>query len=482
MHTRNTRFYSLILILIDTFVLLGAFTLAYILRVQYDPRPLLANVYAAEYLNAFLVIIPFWILVFASLGLYQRSTYNRRLVEWAKIGIGSFIGVLLVIGWQYVSNQDILPARLVAAYVFIAAFVLIVFEREVLRLIRSVMFRFGKGVRRLLIIGSSSATKDIARSLADTRKSGYEVVAIAGPKANLPAGIHVHHYSMVETALRDIDMNGITSIIQTDLYDDAERNQKVLSAAQTHHIEYSFIPGEAEFYSGKNTVDVFLGYPMITVHQTPLVGWGAILKRVFDFFVSLILVIILSPLFIVIAILQKIFNPGTIFYRNERLSQFSKPVELLKFRSMTHLPGWDSHNVDDAAEFRAMGREDLAIEYEKNRKVSKDPRVNAFGRFIRATSIDELPGIFNVLNGDLSLVGPRPILPQEVKFSPKRTALLHSVKSGVTGLWQVSGRSDLSFDERIELELFYAQNWTFWLDIKILFKTIAVVLKRSGAK
>ena len=129
-----------------------------------------------------------------------------------------------------------------------------------------------------------------------------------------------------------------------------------------------------------------------------------------------------------------------------------------------------------------MGREDLALEYEKNRKVENDPRITMFGKFLRSTSLDELPQIFNVLRGDLSLVGPRPILPQEANFSPTRTALLHSVKSGVTGLWQVSGRSNLSFEERIELELFYAQNWSFWLDIKILFKTLAVVFRRNGAK
>jgi exopolysaccharide biosynthesis polyprenyl glycosylphosphotransferase len=344
------------------------------------------------------------------------------------------------------------------------------------------MFRYGKGVRRVLVIGASNATIDIALNLADTTKSGYEIVAIAGPKKMMPEGLHVHHYSLVETALRDIEMNGINTIIQTDLYDSPERNQKILSAAQTHHIEYSFIPGEAEFYSGKNTVDVFLGYPMITIYQTPLVGWGAIVKRIFDLVISLILVVILSPLFIVIAILQKVLNPGTILYKNERLSRFSKTIYLYKFRSMTHLPGWDSNNVDDAAEYRAMGREDLAEEYEKNHKVANDPRVNAFGRFLRASSIDELPQIFNVLRGQLSLVGPRPVLPQEVHLAKSRTALLHSVKSGVTGLWQVSGRNELSFEERIELELFYAQNWTFWLDIKILFKTILVVLKRSGAK
>ncbi len=129
-----------------------------------------------------------------------------------------------------------------------------------------------------------------------------------------------------------------------------------------------------------------------------------------------------------------------------------------------------------------MGREDLAKEYETRRKVNNDPRITPFGRWLRATSIDELPQIFNVLRGDISLVGPRPILPQEVKLAKGRTALLHSVKSGMTGLWQVSGRSELSFDDRIELELFYAQNWSFWLDIKILFKTALVVVQRKGAK
>lgn len=483
MSTRNTKFYSLILIIIDTFVLLAAFTLAYVLRVQYDPRPLVANVYAYDYLYTFLILVPFWILVFASLGLYKPSTYNRRLVEWAKIAIGSFIGILIVIGWQYASGQEIFPARLVAVYALVASFVLLLVEREILRYIRSLLFRYGKGVKRVLIIGSSDATNDIAKSLANTIKSGYVVVAIAGPKKLLPKDLDVHHYSLVESALRDININGITTIIQTDLYESPERNQRILNAAQTHHIEYSFIPGETEFYSGKNTVDVFLGYPMITVYQTPLVGWGAIIKRIFDLIVSLVLIIILSPLFIVVIVLQKLLNPGTIFYVNERLSRFSQRVGLLKFRSMTHLAGFDSWNVDDAAEYRAMGREDLAAEYERTKKApAHDPRINGFGRFLRATSIDELPQLFNVLRGDLSLVGPRPILPQEVGLAKGRTALLHSVKSGVTGLWQVSGRSELSFEERIELELFYAQNWTFWLDIKILFKTVLVVFKRRGAK
>jgi len=478
MPSRNVKFYSLILIIIDTLVLLFAFSVAYIIRVQYDPRPLIANIHAYDYLYSFMLIVPFWIAAFALLGLYRSSVYNRRLLEWSKVTIGTFIGILLVIGWQYASNTSVFPARLVAAYSFVIATVLIIVERELFRLIRSYMFRRGRGINRVLLIGTSSVTKDIASSIANTVKSGYEIVAISGPKKIIPNDIDALHYSFLEKALADIEPNRVNMIIQTDLYESAERNQKILQTAQAHHISYNFIPGESEFYSGKNTIDIFQGYPMISVYQTPLIGWGSILKRIFDLITSAILIILLSPLFLVLYIIKKIADPGPAFYISKRLSRFSEPIDLIKFRSMDSKYG----AKDAAKEFREMGREDLAKEYEKNRKVTNDPRITKFGRFLRETSLDELPQVFNVFKGDLSLVGPRPILPQESKLAYGRTALLHSVKSGVTGIWQVSGRSNLSFNERIELELFYAQNWTFWLDIKILFKTIGVVLFKKGAK
>jgi exopolysaccharide biosynthesis polyprenyl glycosylphosphotransferase len=478
MSRQNTKLYSFTLMLVDALVLIAAFVLAYVARVQYDPRPLLHNIYAYDYLFAFLLIVPFWIAIFGLIGLYRPNTYNRRLVEWSKIAIGSFLGILLIIGFEYISDKNVFPARLVAAYALVGSFVLIVFEREIMRFIRSMSFRYGKNVRRVLLIGASGATSDIAQNLADTRKSGYEIVAIAGPKKILPDSSHAIHYSSPEAALKQLKELGISTIIQTDLYENPSRNQHILSTAQANHLDYSFIPGESEFYSGKNTVDVFLGYPMITVYQTPLVGWGSIVKRIFDLVVSGLLIVILSPVFLVIWIIKRLADPGPAFYVSKRLSRFSQPIGLIKFRSM----GAQYGSKDAAEEFRAMGREDLAVEYETNRKVDNDPRITTFGAWLRKTSIDELPQIFNVFKGDISLVGPRPILPQEVKMAKGRTALLHSVKSGMTGLWQVSGRSELSFDDRIELELFYAQNWSFWLDIKILFKTFLVVVKGRGAK
>jgi exopolysaccharide biosynthesis polyprenyl glycosylphosphotransferase len=478
MPSKNTKFYSLVLIIADFIVLLLAFTAAYILRVQYDPRPLVSDVYAYDYFLSFLAITPFWILIFAALGLYHANIYNRRLAEWGKIAIGSFIGILLVIGWQYATDSQLFPARLVAVYALVISFFLILLTREALRVTRSLLFYLGRGTSRVLIIGDSDATRDIADNLSETHRSGYNIVAIAGPKKVIPAGLAVVHFKTIEAALEKIKELRITTIIQTDLYDSSERNQQILGAAQANHISYNFIPGEAEFYAGKNTVDVFLGYPMISVSQTPLIGWGAIAKQIFDAIVSSLLIVLLSPLYLLVILLQLIFNPGPIFYISSRLSQFSKPIGLIKFRSMNAKYG----KKDAAIEFREMGRKDLAKEYEKNRKVSNDPRITKFGHFLRVTSLDELPQLINVFRGELSLVGPRPILPQELGLAKGRNSLLHSVKSGVTGLWQVSGRSGLTFDERIELELFYAQNWSFWLDIKILFKTIGVVLRKKGAK
>ena len=479
MPTRNTKFYSLLLVITDAIVLFTAFTIAYILRVQLDDRPLIAPVFAIDFAWTSLTIVPFWLLIFAVIGLYSANIYNRRLIEWSRIIIGCFIGVLFIIGWEYVTQEYFFPARLAAVYTLVGSFALVLVARELLRWVRTTLYRFGRGISRVLIIGNSAATRDIASSLAQTLQTGYQVVAVAGLKRLVPIESGVTHFPSVEQALSHIDDLRITTIIQTDLYDSEDRNQRILAAAQTRHIQYNFIPGEPEFYTGKNSVDVFLGYPMITVHQTPLTGWGEIVKRIFDSVFAFILIILLSPLFLALMLLQKILNPGPIFYISKRLSKFSDPIDLIKFRSMRDRP---TAHLDAAEEFRAMGRMDLVEEYERDRKVEHDPRITRFGKFLRDTSLDELPQLINVLKGDLSLVGPRPILPQEVKFDKGRASLLHSVRSGVTGLWQVSGRSNLSFEERIELELYYVQNWSFWLDLKILFKTVAVVIRKQGAK
>ena len=196
MPSRNAKLYSLFLLFADVFVLMLAFAIAYVLRVQNDPRPLQVPVYAQTYILTFLAIMPFYILTFISLGLYNATTYNRRLVEWTKIAIGSLIGILLVIGYEYISEEPVFPARLVAAYALIGSFVLLIFEREIMRLIKTILFRFGRGTSRVLIIGNSGATKDIAREISETKKTGYRVVAMNCPAAIRLSGVPVSSHAM----------------------------------------------------------------------------------------------------------------------------------------------------------------------------------------------------------------------------------------------------------------------------------------------
>lgn len=477
MRNRNTQTYSLLLLIADAVTIFAAFGLAYVLRVKLDPRPLVADVFAKEFALTALMIIPFWLFIFAVLGLYNRRFYERTWQEAGRLILGVFLGILIILGYSFVIDQPFFPARLVAVYTFIGAFVLVFLGRRLLHFIRFTLIRRGLAVHRTLLIGNSATAAQIARELEGNGVSGYKIVAIAGPRS-VAKGSSATYYASASDALHHLKFHKIDTVIQTDLFEDQDKNRAIFEATQVRHIQYHFIPGNAEFYSGKNTVSVLFGLPMISVYQTPLIGWGAIVKQIFDAVATAILLIILSPILLLVTILQLIFNPGPVLYKSKRLSQYSRPFTLYKFRSMRPEYG----RRDATEEFEEMGREDLAAEYRQYRKVRDDPRITRFGKFLRITSLDELPQLFNVLKGDLSLVGPRPILPQEVTFDEGRAALLHSVKSGVTGLWQVSGRSSLSFTDRIELELYYAQNWTFWLDLKILVRTVAVVFKQSNAR
>jgi len=221
------------------------------------------------------------------------------------------------------------------------------------------------------------------------------------------------------------------------------------------------------------------GMPVIAVHPTQLLGWGRIIKRLFDFSLSLVLLVICSPIFLFIMLIHKLSEPRSpIFFTQIRLTRFNREFRVIKFRSQYEQ--FDGTTPEQA--FQMIGKPELSAKYRANGDFLKnDPRVTPLGRFLRATSLDELPQLWNVLKGDISLVGPRALIPQEINKHDQKHMIL-SVKSGVTGLAQVSGRKDISFDERRRLDLYYVQNWSFWLDILILLKTIKVVVFQHGAK
>lgn len=197
-----------------------------------------------------------------------------------------------------------------------------------------------------------------------------------------------------------------------------------------------------------------------------------VVKRFLDIFLSLIGLILLSPIFLIIAIIIKLDSKGPVFFVHSRIGEKGKPIGIYKFRTM----------VTNAEELIKKFTPEQKEEFEKNFKLENDPRVTKIGNFLRKTSLDELPQILNILKGELSIIGPRPIVQDELeKYEDNKEKFL-SVKPGLTGYWAANGRSDTSYEERIQMELYYVDNMSFWLDVKIFFKTIFAVIKKEGAR
>jgi len=194
--------------------------------------------------------------------------------------------------------------------------------------------------------------------------------------------------------------------------------------------------------------------------------------------------IVLSPVLAAVALMLKLRDPsGPVLYRHHRLSRNGMPVSVFKFRTMLWRycdgPGRPFKSAEET--FKAMGRADLIEEFHRMQKVENDPRVSRFGRFLRKTSLDELPQLINVLRGDMSLVGPRPIIKAELGHYGDQGATFLALKPGMTGLWQISGRNDISYDDRVKLDIYYVEHWSLLLDTKILMKTAVTFLGGNGA-
>lgn len=480
MKSNSSLIYSLFLVVGDFFALVTAFVVAYILRVSISSRPISEQVQASTYLEIFLVLLPFWILIFALMGLYNSSIQEKRFSEIGRLFIGTFIGLLFVIGYAYAFNTQIFPARLVPVYGFTLAFIFLIVFRNTARWLRAKLFGFGIGITNLLIVGDTAIAKELAQSLRDWKQSGYRIIGIAGEQAG-----RLHDFSGLKTfasfekAIEKIQPSQIHSIVQTELYPSAERNNQILEFAQSNHISYRFIPGNGELFLGKLDVELFRSsVPVIAVHQTALFGWGRIGKRIFDLLVGGIMLLIALPFMIAIAITMILTGNFSLFFRQTRLTRFNEGFRVFKFR--TQSKEYDGTTPEQA--FEMMGRPELAKKYRENGDfLEDDPRITPVGKFLRKYSLDELPQLINVVKGDISLVGPRALIPEELGNHEKRHAIL-SVKSGLTGLAQVSGRRSINFEERRQLDIYYVQNWSFWLDLTILIKTVKVVVNGQGAK
>lgn len=474
--------YNFGLIIGDALAITLAFSIAYILRVTISHVPISAQVHALKYLLIVVSLLPFWILIFGLIGLYNARFYDKRFAEMGRLLIGCFVGVLFVISYSYITDITIFPARLVTLYSFGLAFVFVLAVRTLLRGLRRKLFSYGYGINNVLLVGDNKTTQRLIDALSDTDVTGYKIVGVVG---GVKHKLKHHHdsyreYDNFADAIKHLHRGSSQphTIVQTELYAGGGSNDEILTYAQENHVAYRFVPGNSELFVGNIEVDLFHTIPFIAVHQTALIGWGRVVKRLSDVILGSLLLILASPFMLLIGMAVKFTDGGPVFFRQTRLSRFNTKVRIFKFR--THKPEYSGLDPEEA--FRKMGRPELIKAYRANGDwLPDDPRATAVGRFLRRASLDELPQLFNVVHGDISLVGPRALVPYELEKSEQMNLIL-SVKSGMTGLAQISGVSDLSFTERRQLDLYYVQNWSFWNDAVILAKTFWVVLFHKGMR
>lgn len=286
-------------------------------------------------------------------------------------------------------------------------------------------------------------------------------------------------FGVIFTELEQVDRKAVVSTLlarMSSLISRAASEQDISRIRISFHVFPDDLSGET---NGDNPdLTLYLDKTIETDQRRAVLN----IKRAMDVSLSILLLILLSPLFAVIAVMIKLTSPGPVLFRQQRLGRFGRSFELLKFRSMNVVNDESIHvQFVDRLIRGEIGQED---QHEPNQvyKITKDPRVTWFGKFLRKSSMDELPQFWNVLRGEMSVVGPRPPIAYEyARYRPWHRRRLMSVKPGITGLWQVRGRSRVKFDDMVRLDLLYSETWTIWLDLKILVKTPAAIILGNGA-
>ncbi len=415
-----------------------------------------------------------WIFLF-----YYEGLYTKRLSFWDeiralwKVSFFSTIGVFTVLS---VGKLGDVMSRTIVVVMGIISLLLLPLIRIIAK---KALRRFGLLKRRVLILGAGETGKLILRALKKEPNYGYEIKGFVDDD---PAkfgreieGIKIHKGT--DRAETYINRCGIDDLVIAMPGAGKERLQGLINSLQHKVDRILFVPdifGIA--VTGTNLQHFFheeaFAFEMKNNLASP---FNIAVKRCFDIAVSVLLLPFLSLPMAVISALIRLDSKGKAIYSQERIGKKGTTFRCYKFRTM----------YEDAEEkLVALLQNDRETreEWEKNWKLSDDPRVTGIGRFLRTTSLDELPQIFNVLKGEMSLVGPRPVTRDEIDLHYKDMAeLCFCVPPGITGLWQVSGRSNTSYDYRISLDSWYVRNWNLWLDVVILLKTIGIVIKREGA-
>lgn len=408
------------------------------------------------------------IALFAGNEMYQLKTTSKFTRESKKTIIVSAAWFMLLIGYFFLTRS--FPfSRLALLYSWILTAIFIIIGRGTIRAVQYYLLKKGIGRRRVAVIGESNFSKDITKTILENPR--YELVGFITQhrqEKNMFLGT-------IEDLEKIIEKKHIEEIIQAESNLDTMKDAQIVKFCRENHVTYSFVPDLLQIQRTNLEISAIGKIPLITLKPTPLDGWGRVWKRATDIIGSLIGLTITAPILFIAAIAIKIDSKGPVFFSKDdngktikRMGQYGKLFLCHKLRTM--YPGTHARRYSDLEEKNIRKNSPLV-------KIKDDPRVTRVGKFLRRSSLDELPQLWNVLKGEMSLVGPRPHFPEEIAKYDKEQKFVLALKPGITGLAQINGRSDLDFAKEIQLDTYYIQNWTPFLDLKIILKTFGVVVK-----
>ncbi len=459
---------------LDALALLSAAIATYALRYSkafVDARPLLTTIPFSQYLTTSALFILPWLFIFTIAGLY-RPRERRSLTELGRIILACTTGIALVIATVFFRREFATSRFLVlGVWGFTIAFVWI--ERLALRIVRLLILRARYGHERLVIIGRNAAGNDLALLFDNHPIHGYTIIE---------SFKHWNEQTKKELA-RLCRNHEIDGLLLADPELPKAQAIDVISFTEDHHLVFRYL---ADLFAARFTnieVTAIGGIPVIEVKRTPLDGWGRIIKRLFDVIVSTIALLIASPVILFAEIMVAVQDGFPVIFQNERVGERGVIFNTYKLRSMWKKDCIGPQFADIAGDRLAKEKQlihERSIKIGPIYKIADDPRVIPIGRWLRRWSLDELPQFWNVIRGEMSLVGPRPHQPREVAgYEPRHRRVL-AIKPGITGLAQTSGRSDLAFEDEVRLDIYYIENWSLALDLYILAKTPIAVLTRKG--
>jgi len=466
---KSELIFTSILVPLDFLMILGAGLVAYFLRTspwlaQYRPVLFYPNLPFSRYLSLVIGVSFFLLIVFALVGLYKIKISRPFLEDFFKIVIGLSAGIIVLVFYIFL-RREWFDSRFLILAGWMTAIVFVCFGRLLVsRWQKYLMRKYHFGTQRVLVVGQDGLSQKIVQNIEEQTSLGYQLVAnLTEPD--------------MEKIRAKANNPGIEEIILANPNWPRKKILELVNFCEENHLVFKFVPNLFQTLTSNTSVETLGDVPMIELRRTALDGWGKIIKRIIDIIGSLVGIIIFAPLMAVIALVVKCDSKGPVIYRNERVSPKGN-FDTYKFRSMKfkycvgrHYP---HSRTADAYEDELV--KEKSIRQGPVHKIIDDPRRTKVGQFLERTSLDELPQFFNVLKGEMSLVGPRPHMPKEVARYEKHHRKVFNIKPGITGLAQVSGRSDLDFNEEVKLDTFYIENWSLKLDLKILLNTPAVVL------